>query len=59
MKSKVRLILVGLGLGVLAGVSVRQAHADQDSDLHRIMLATESIAKHLESIDRNLERCPR
>jgi hypothetical protein len=48
------LVLVALAIGVIAGASVRSARADQESDLHRIAVASEHMARSLESIDRHL-----
>jgi hypothetical protein len=50
-------MLVGVVLGAIGTLAIREARAGQDDDAHRIAVATENIAKELDGIGRRLERC--
>jgi hypothetical protein len=38
------------GLGILVGVGIRPAKADQKDDVHRMMIALEHMDRHIEKI---------
>jgi hypothetical protein len=55
--STIGILLIGAAFGAAGALAIRNARADQGDDVHRIAVATENIAKELDSIERRLERC--
>jgi hypothetical protein len=48
-------LVVTMGVGAALGASVRPARAGGNDDEHRIAVATEQIARQLETMSRHLE----
>ncbi len=48
MNRTIAALIIGIIIGALGALTIRPALADQPSDVHRIAVAVEQIARHLE-----------